>query len=178
MAAFNFYDDKYGFEPSTTSSSEVVQKVHTWLGLWCHVRPQRYAAEDQAIAESGAGRRDLFHPGASSFPTRSGGEASRQAHVRRVAALGQDWEGFPAIPLRTSIYLKMNHSKLNKALVLSLKQWLWLISEGPPRPIEFTKPRVPDFVVVTDGSVPDGSEGFPNVFFFKKELSLCSSEPP
>ena len=76
MAACNFYDDKYGFEPSTTCSSEVVQKVHTWLGaqldgrtcssaltprfLWCHVRPQRYAAEDQAIAESGAGRRDLF----------------------------------------------------------------------------------------------------------------------
>ena len=34
VAAFNFYDDKYGFEPETTchSAYEVAQKVHWWLG--------------------------------------------------------------------------------------------------------------------------------------------------
>ena len=74
-------------------------------------------------------------------------------------------------------YLKMNHSKLNKALVLSLKQWLWLISEGPPRPIEFTKPRVPDFVVFTDGSFPDGSEGFPNVPWIGGVLFQKGAQP-
>ena len=34
VAAFNFYDDKYGFEPEDTCSSafECSQKVHWWLG--------------------------------------------------------------------------------------------------------------------------------------------------
>ena len=34
VAAFNFYDDKYGFEPSTTcrSAYQVAQRVHFWLG--------------------------------------------------------------------------------------------------------------------------------------------------
>ena len=34
VAAFNFYDDKYGFEPSTTIDSAFLcaQKVHWWLG--------------------------------------------------------------------------------------------------------------------------------------------------
>ena len=34
VAAFNFYDDKYGFEPAATCSSafDIAQKVHWWLG--------------------------------------------------------------------------------------------------------------------------------------------------
>ena len=34
VAAFNSYDDKYGFEPATTCASafETAQKVHWWLG--------------------------------------------------------------------------------------------------------------------------------------------------
>ena len=34
LVAFNFYDDKYGFEPKDTidSAFEVAQKVHTFLG--------------------------------------------------------------------------------------------------------------------------------------------------
>ena len=34
VAAFNFYDDKYGFKPATTCASafETAQKVHWWLG--------------------------------------------------------------------------------------------------------------------------------------------------
>ena len=54
---------------------------------------------------------------------------------------------------------------------------LSLISEGPPRPIEFTKPRVPDFVVFTDGSFPDGSEGFPNVPWIGGVLFQKGAQP-
>ena len=44
---------------------------------------------------------------------------------------------------------------LNPALLLSLFQWLKLVQDGPPRPIEEQKLKKSDAVVFTDGFTPD-----------------------
>ena len=75
-------------------------------------------------------------------------------------------------------YTKFNHTALNKAIVLSLEHWRWLIVEGPPRPILETRPRSADYVLFTDGSFPDGKPGSPlkpwigGVLFKKGEVPL------
>ena len=50
---------------------------------------------------------------------------------------------------------------LNPAIVLALREWLWLVQAGPPREIEVAKARRADLVLFTDGSYPDGSVGSP-----------------
>ena len=69
VAAFNFYDDKYGFEPEDTAASAfaLAEKVHWWLGARPHdpggyVRPRAVSPEDQEVSEEGALRRDLHDP--------------------------------------------------------------------------------------------------------------------
>ena len=47
-------------------------------------------------------------------------------------------------------------TNLNKALKASLREWLVLIREGPPRQINELEARMPDAVIFTDGSFPEG----------------------
>ena len=53
-------------------------------------------------------------------------------------------------------YTRVPRSDINKAIKLSLVKWQELVSEGPPRPIEFVENRRADYVIFTDGSFPDG----------------------
>ena len=47
-------------------------------------------------------------------------------------------------------------TSLNRALKASLKEWLVLIRDGPPRRINELEARLPDAVIFTDGSLPEG----------------------
>ena len=72
-------------------------------------------------------------------------------------------------------------TNLNKALKASLREWLVLIREGPPRQINELEARMPDAVIFTDGSFPEGrsdSLKFPwigGVLFLLKASNPSSS---
>ena len=52
-------------------------------------------------------------------------------------------------------YDPAKHRGLGRPLLLALKHWLHLISNGPPRPITMIRPARADAVVFTDGYTPD-----------------------
>ena len=179
VAAFNFYDDKYGFEPRNTCSSafEVAQKVHWWLGaqfdpkklqmcsdptilgvtydlknMLLKIRPSRKTEileEIDAILDS-----QILPPGLAG-----------KLRGKLMFGASQLWGKIGRAFLRALSerqYTKFNQTVLNPAIVLALQQWKWLINEGPPRPILESKPKVADYVLFTDGSYPDGKAGSPD----------------
>ena len=195
VAAFNFYDDKYGFEPEATCSSafEVSQKVHWWLGaqfdpkklqlcfdptilgvtydlkaMHLKIKPSRKEElldEIDAILNS-----QVFPPGQAG-----------KLRGKLMFGASQLWGKIGRAFLRSLSerqYTRSNQTTLNKAIVLSLEHWRWLIVEGPPRPILETNPRSADYVLFTDGSFPDGKSGSPlkpwigGVLFKKGEVPL------
>ena len=195
VAAFNFYDDKYGFEPEATCSSafEVSQKVHWWLGaqfdpkklqlcfdptilgvtydlkaMHLKIKPSRKEElldEIDAILNS-----QVFPPGQAG-----------KLRGKLMFGASQLWGKIGRAFLRSLSerqYTRSNQTTLNKAIVLSLEHWRWLIVEGPPRPILETNPRSADYVLFTDGSFPDGKPGSPlkpwigGVLFKKGEVPL------
>ena len=115
VAAFNFYDDKYGFEPEDTAASAfaLAEKVHWWLGarfdqqkLQLCSDPTTVSLEDQEVSEEGALRRDFHDPRARRAFAWSGWEVTGQAHVRRVPALGKGWAGLPQGAVRSTVFPK------------------------------------------------------------------------
>eukprot|EP00435_Cladocopium_sp_Y103_P067787 s92_g30.t1 len=178
VAAFNFYDDKYGFEPECTCSSafDVAQKVHWWLGaqfdpkklqlcfdptilgvtydlrsMHLKIKPSR---KDELLQEIDAILESQVFP-----PSQAG-----KLRGKLMFGASQLWGKIGRAFLRSLSerqYTKSNQSALNKAIVLSLEHWRWLIVEGPPRPILETKPRSADYVLFTDGSFTDGKPGSP-----------------
>lgn len=195
VAAFNFYDDKYGFEPEATCSSafEVSQKVHWWLGaqfdpkklqlcfdptilgvtydlkaMHLKIKPSRKEElldEIEAILSS-----QVFPPGQAG-----------KLRGKLMFGASQLWGKIGRAFLRSLSerqYTRSNQTTLNKAILLSLEHWKWLIVEGPPRPILETNPRSADYVLFTDGSFPDGKPGSPlkpwigGVLFKKGEVPL------
>ena len=190
-----FYDDKYGFEPEATCSSafEVSQKVHWWLGaqfdpkklqlcfdptilgvtydlkaMHLKIKPSRKEElldEIDAILNS-----QVFPPGQAG-----------KLRGKLMFGASQLWGKIGRAFLRSLSerqYTRSNQTTLNKAIVLSLEHWRWLIVEGPPRPILETNPRSADYVLFTDGSFPDGKPGSPlkpwigGVLFKKGEMPL------
>ena len=172
VAAFNFYDDKYGFEPEDTCSSafECSQKVHWWLGakfdqkklqlcqdptilgitydlaaMCLRIKPSRkeeLLEEISSILDSG-----LLPPGQAG-----------KLRGKLMFGSSQLWGKIGRAFLRSLSerqYTRVPRSDLNKAIKLSLVKWKELVQEGPPRPIEFIENRRPDFVIFTDGSFPD-----------------------
>lgn len=173
VAAFNFYDDKYGFEPAKTcgSAHAIAQKVHWWLGAqfdpkklqlcadptilgvtydlkdFClRIKPSRkeeLVTEIDAILESGI---------------LSSGQAGK-LRGKLMFGASQLWGKIGRAFLRVLSerqYSSAHRSELNRALVLSLGHWRTLINDGPPRPISLLDARPADFVIFTDGSFPDG----------------------
>ena len=194
VAAFNFYDDKYGFEPSTTCSSafEVAQKVHLWLGAQFDPKKLQqcrdptilgvtYDLSDMLLKIKPSRKLELEEEISSIlecqvFPPGQAGKLRGKLMFGASQLWGKIGRAFLR-SLSERQYSKMNHTKLNKALAISLQQWLWLIKEGPPRPIEFAKPRTPDFVIFTDGSFPDGSKGSPAVPWIGGVLFQKGAQP-
>eukprot|EP00435_Cladocopium_sp_Y103_P055182 s631_g18.t1 len=195
VAAFNFYDDKYGFEPEATCSSafDVAQKVHWWLGarfdpkklqmcsdptilgvtydlktMHLKIKPARkeeLLEEIDAILES-----QVFPPGQAG-----------KLRGKLMFGASQLWGKIGRAFLRSLSerqYTKFNHTSLNRAITLSLEHWRWLIVEGPPRPVLEVNPRPADYALFTDGSFPDGKQGSPlkpwigGVLFRRGEVPL------
>jgi len=174
VAAFNFYDDKYGFETVTTcgSAHTVAQKVHWWLGAqfdrkklqlcsdptilgvtydlaaFClRIKPSRkeeLTSEIDTILEVG-----LLPPGQA-------GKLRGKLMFGASQLWGKIGRAFLRV-LSERQYSSFHRSDLNKALVLALHHWRTLISDGPPRPISLLGARPADFVIFTDGSFPDGT---------------------
>ena len=178
VAAFNFYDDKYGFEPSTTCASafEVAQKVHWWLGAQFDEKKLQlcqdptilgvtYDLVNMELKIKQARKVELIDEISSIllsqvFPPGQAGKLRGKLMFGSSQLWGKIGRAFLRA-LSERQYTKANHSHLSKAIVLALKQWKWLIEEGPPRPISESRPRSSDFVIFTDGSYPDGKHGSP-----------------
>ena len=178
LKAFNFYDDKYGFEPveSIESAFQTSVSVHWMLGarfdakkLQLTSRPTSlgvtYNLDDwileikadrktelveelQAILDSGtldpghAGKlKGKLMFGASQLWGKTGRAFLKTISERQYA--------------RVSVNDRFS---LDRPLQESLKQWLILIREGPPRTIDFCADKRADAVLFTDGFSPDPRE--------------------
>ena len=169
VAAFNFYDDKYGFEPRNTCSSafEVAQKVHWWLGAQFDPKKLQMCSDPTILGVT----YDLKNMLLKIKPSRKTEileeiDAILDSHLLPPGLAGklrgklmfgasQLWGKIGRAFLRALSerqYTKFNQAVLNPAIVLALQQWKWLINEGPPRPILESKPKVADYVLFTDGS--------------------------
>ena len=177
-AAFNFYDDKYGFEPSTTCSSafDTAQKVHWWLGAQFDRKKLQlcgdptilgvtYDLVNMELKIKDARKVELLDEISSIlsshvFPPGQAGKLRGKLMFGSSQLWGKIGRAFLRA-LSERQYTKLNQSHLSQAIVLALQQWKWLIEEGPPRPISEARPRPSDFVLFTDGSFPDGKPGSP-----------------
>jgi hypothetical protein len=178
VAAFNFYDDKYGFEPATTCASafETAQKVHWWLGAQFDEKKLQLCQDPTILGVTydlvgmelkikQARKVELLDEISSILSSQvlPPGQAGK-LRGKLMFGSSQLWGKIGRAFLRALSerqYTRANNSHLSEAIVLALKQWKWLIEEGPPRPISKSRPRSSDFVIFTDGSYPDGKPGSP-----------------
>ena len=171
LVAFNFYDDKYGFEPSHSCvlAHDVAQKIHWWLGAAFDVKKlQRskkpdvlgvtYNLEEFKLEIQQKRRAELKETIEDILQKESLDPGSAG---KLMFGASQLWGKVGRAFLRSLSerqYLK--HARddgfaLNPALLLSLFQWLKLVQDGPPRPIEEQKLKKSDAVLFTDGFTPD-----------------------
>eukprot|EP00435_Cladocopium_sp_Y103_P009415 s1300_g2.t1 len=178
VAAFNFYDDKYGFEPATTCSSafQVAQKVHWWLGAQFDQKKLQLCSDPTILGVTydlltmelkikPARKVELLDEisailGSQVLPPGQAGKLRGKLMFGSSQLWGKIGRAFLRA-LSERQYTKSNHSHLSRAIVLALEQWKRLIEDGPPRPISESRPRWSDYVIFTDGSYPDGKEGSP-----------------
>ena len=170
VAAFNFYDDKYGFEPSTTcrSAFQVAQSVHFWLGAQFDAKKLQLSEEPTILGVTydlrsmclriKPSRKEELQDEIDSILDSSLLPPGQAGKLRGKLMFGasQLWGKIGRAFLRS-----LSERHLNKALVKSLEHWKWLIQHGPPRPIMIASAKKADAVIFTDGSFPDGKEGSP-----------------
>ena len=178
VAAFNFYDDKYGFEPSTTcrSAFQVAQKVHFWLGAQFDAKKLQLSEEPTILGVTydlrsmclriKPSRKEELQDEIDSILHSALLPPGQAGKLRGKLMFGasQLWGKIGRAFLRSLSerqYIRHPRSDLNKALVKSLEHWKWLIQHGPPRPIMIASAKKADAVIFTDGSFPDGKEGSP-----------------
>eukprot|EP00438_Fugacium_kawagutii_P004538 Skav222280 [mRNA] locus=scaffold807:136980:138029:- [translate_table: standard] len=178
VAAFNFYDDKYGFEPEITCSSayQIAQDVHWWLGAQFDAKKLQlredptilgvtYDLKDMRLLIKQSRKEEIVDEIDSILASKllSPGQAGK-LRGKLMFGASQLWGKVGRAFLRSLSerqYMKFPKNEINKAIKLSLEKWRDLVLEGPPREIEMIKPRCSDFVLFTDGSFPDGKPGSP-----------------
>eukprot|EP00438_Fugacium_kawagutii_P021836 Skav226383 [mRNA] locus=scaffold1438:28059:29741:+ [translate_table: standard] len=175
LIAFNFYDDKYGFEPLKTveSAHKIAQHVHWWLGArfdpkklqlsrkptilgvtynLCDFvleikkeRKQEISDEIDVILETG-----LLEPGSAGKLKGKlmFGSSQLWGKVGRAFLRVISERQYARFPAKGQFWL-------DEALKRSLQHWKMLVLEGPPRPIEFGRSKMSDAVIFTDGFTPD-----------------------
>ena len=173
VAAFNFYDDKYGFEIAGTCSSAFKCSqavVHHWLGAKFDPKKLQLCSDPTILGVT----YDLVNMCLRIKPSRkeelldeiesimvSGLLPPGQAGKLRGKLMfgsSQLWGKIGRAFLRSLSerqYSKYPRSEVNAPLQLSLEHWKFLIEAGPPRKIEFTERKKSDYVIFTDGSFPD-----------------------
>ena len=136
VAAFNFYDDKYGFEPEATCSSafEVSQKVHWWLGAQFDPKKLQlcfdptilgvtYDLKAMHLKIKPSRKEELLDEieaiiNSQVFSTWASRQAPGKIDVRGVAALGEDRQGVFALPVRTAVHkVQPNHLEQGDRIV-------------------------------------------------------------
>ena len=178
LVAFNFYDDKYGFEPVETINSAflVAQKVHFWLGAAFDVKKLQltdkpvvlgvtYNLVDWVLEIKESRRRELIEEMSSILKSDSldPGQAGK-LKGKLLFGASQLWGKVGRAFLRPiserqySRFAKDDRFGLDPALRESLRQWLKLVDAGPPRPIDFCANKRADCVLFTDGFSPDPRE--------------------
>ena len=171
LVAFSFYDDKYGFEPSSTAASarHVAECVHTWLGarfdqkklqlsssptilgvtynlldMQLEIKADRrldLTTEIESVLSSG-----LLDPG-------SAGKLKGKLMFGASQLWGKVGRAFLR-PISERQYARFplgSEFKVDEALRRSLMQWKFLVNEGPPRPIDRVSEKLVDAVIFTDG---------------------------
>ena len=172
VAAFNFYDDKYGFETEVTCSSafEIAQKVHWWLGAKFDPKKLQlcedptilgvtYNLKAMCLKIKPSRKEELLDEIKSIISSEilSPGQAG-MLRGKLMFGASQLWGKIGRAFLRALSerqYTRSPETGLNLALKLALKQWELLIDHGPPRPITASGARPADYVIFTDGSFPD-----------------------
>jgi hypothetical protein len=176
LVSFNFYDDKFGFEPSGTAGSAMAcaELVHFWLGaafdqkklqlkqnpdvlgvtydlkalrlLIKESRIKELTEEIEAILSS-----EMLEPGHA-------GKLKGKLMFGASQLWGKVGRAF-LLAISERQYMKnFDPSKtavLGPALTLALKSWLKLLRTGPPREINPLRPAPSDVVLFTDGYTPD-----------------------
>ena len=175
LVAFSFYDDKYGFEPKKTvqSAHRVAQAVHWWLGARYDQKKLQLSSaptvlgvtfnlEDMRLEIKEERKVDLVEEI----------EALLKANVLDPGTAGklkgklmfgasQLWGKLGRAFLR--VISERQYSRfpigdcfaLDRPLREALLKWQFLVSEGPPRPIEMKADKTADVVIFTDGFTPD-----------------------
>ena len=175
LVAFSFYDDKYGFETVNTieSAHRVAQQVHWWLGAAFDQKKLQLTRQPVVLGVTynlvdmvleikedrkkelleemtSVLKNDLLDPGsagklkgklmfgASQLWGKVGRAFLRVISERQYARHPPDGAFSLGIPLKKA-----------------LEQWMFLVSEGPPRPIELSHSKFSDVVIFTDGFSPD-----------------------
>lgn len=153
VAAFNFYDDKYGFEPEDTvdSAFAATQAVHlrlgarfdqkklqkaedpTILGVTYDLTHMKVLVKESRKAELMDEIKSILQSGVLS-PGQAG-----KLRGKLMFGSSQLWGKIGRAFLRALSerqYSRWPSSDLNAAIRLSLGEWEHLLEKGPPRPIE------------------------------------------
>ena len=175
MVAFNFYDDKYGFETEVTAPSAMLaaETIHFLLGALFDERKLQLSLSpvilgvtfnlEQLVLEIKEQRKQelletidsvlesgLLDPGLA-------GKLKGKLMFGASQLWGKVGRAFFR-PLSERQYMKDLHGdrmEINPAIVRSLIYWKKLVQRGPPREISLRAEKSSDVVIFTDGFTPD-----------------------
>ena len=175
MVAFNFYDDKYGFETEVTAPSAMLaaETIHFLLGALFDERKLQLSLSpvilgvtfnlEQLVLEIKEQRKQelletidsvlesgLLDPGLA-------GKLKGKLMFGASQLWGKVGRAFFR-PLSERQYMKDLHGdrmEINPAIVRSLIYWKKLVQHGPPREISLRAEKSSDVVIFTDGFTPD-----------------------
>ena len=166
MVAFNFYDDKYGFETEVTAPSAMLaaETIHFLLGalfdekkLQLSLSPVilgvTFNLEQLALEIKEQRWQELLEtpgPGLA-------GKLKGKLMFGASQLWGKVGRAFFR-PLSERQYMKDlrgDRMEINPAIVRSLIYWKKLIQFGPPREISLRAEKASDVVIFTDGFTPD-----------------------
>ena len=175
VAAFNFYDDKYGFEPEDTATSAfaLAEKVHWWLGARFDQQKLQlcsdptilgvtYDLEQHLLKIKKSRKKELFDEISLILEHEelSPGQAGK-LRGKLMFGASQLWGKVGRAFLRAlsdrQYSRRTTDTSLTPALIYSLYKWRALVMHGPPRPIPGSGSRKSDVVIFTDGSAPSSS---------------------
>ena len=175
LVAFNFYDDKYGFEPVELVESAFLaaQSVHWWLGARFDAKKLQLSSKPTILGvtynlvdwvlEIKADRQKELLDEIESILASGVLEPGHAGKLKGKLMFGacQLWGKVGRAFLRSISerqYARVSNSEvfgLDRALKESLLQWKKLVACGPPRTIDMCAFKMADAVLFTDGFSPD-----------------------
>ena len=175
LAAFSFYDDKYGFETVKTidSAHHIAQCVHWWLGALFDKKKLQisraptilgvtYNLEEMHLEIKADRKTDLLEEidcilRSDSLEPGLAGKLKGKLMFGASQLWGKIGRAFLRVVSERQ-YARFPCSDrfaLDPPLKEALNQWRKLIKAGPPRPIDFRVDKKADVVIFTDGFTPD-----------------------